>query len=220
MSFTGYFDLDSIILNKLNDKDLAAVCQTNKAASYICSSDRYWLNRTLFYFGKYLGGGENIKNNYLKGRTWQEYYKYLIQNKDKIFENGSLENIIENYEDLVLLRLANIWTPEEARIVKDRHYYINFNINKRFWTILPKLFEPSSDNNTVFIPALRVAGNRDLIRLYFTKVIGFSEDEINRYLKDSYTRENALTTMKNKYDEELLSRIDFIKNKIKNRRGR
>ena len=205
MSFTGFFDLDSIILNKLNDKDLAATCQVNKAASYICNDDRYWLNRTLFFFGRYLGGPENIRNNYLKGRTWQEYYKYLVQNKDV---NSIYYDITDN-EDLVLLQLADVWSIKKAERAKTHHSYIFIDNSRKGRDFLYQLIKRR--DNIVYVPALRVTGDRDLIRLYFTKVHNISEDTIDRYLNESYSLDNYQTTMKDRYDEEVKSDRGFLR---------
>ena len=204
MSFTGFFDLDSIILNKLNDRDLASICQINKAASYICNDDRYWLNRTLFFFGRYLGGPENIRNNYLKGRTWKEYYIYLTQNKDA--NQMGLEN-----EDLVLLKLADVWSVKKARRAKTHHSYIFIDSSRKGRDFLYQLIKRR--DNTVYVPALRVTGNRDLINLYFTKIHNISEDTIDKYLDESYSLDNYQTTMKNRYDEEVKAHKEFLRNR-------
>ena len=50
----------------------------NKYIQSICSNDIFWLNRTIDKYGKYLGNANIIRNNYLKKRTWREYYKYLV----------------------------------------------------------------------------------------------------------------------------------------------
>ncbi len=77
LPFTGDFNLDTLVLNNLNDQDLGSVCQTHKLARYICTNDRYWMIRTLHFYGRYLGSASVIRERYLCGRTWEQYYKFL-----------------------------------------------------------------------------------------------------------------------------------------------
>lgn len=74
---TGIKDLDHIILNKLDDKDLVNVCQTNKKADEICNDQVFWLNRIKTKFPELT---MDILNKYKRGRTWSDYYiKDLIK---------------------------------------------------------------------------------------------------------------------------------------------
>jgi len=83
LPLTGDFDLDTLILNNLNDKDLASVCQTNRLSRYICNNDVYWMNRTLHYYG-YLGSPEYIRNVFfLENGNWEDYYKFLARAKNE-----------------------------------------------------------------------------------------------------------------------------------------
>ncbi len=77
MLLTGVKDLDIKILNELEDVDLIKICQMNKAADAICTSQIFWLNRIMTKF-PYLS--LEILNKYKADRTWSEYYiKDLIK---------------------------------------------------------------------------------------------------------------------------------------------
>ena len=71
---TGIANIDKQILNELSDEDLTTTCRTNSLAREICNNDSFWLNRTLKYYGNALGSADKIRENYLYGRSWQQYY--------------------------------------------------------------------------------------------------------------------------------------------------
>ena len=63
---TGNQNLDFVILNELDDKDLVNLCQTNRQANELCNNQTFWLNRISLKF-PYLG------IDVLK-QHWSEYY--------------------------------------------------------------------------------------------------------------------------------------------------
>ena len=68
---TGNKNLDFTILNKLEDKDLVKVCQTNSQANELCNDQTFWFNRILNRF-PYLS--LDILKQYKGQRDWSEYY--------------------------------------------------------------------------------------------------------------------------------------------------
>lgn len=50
MALTGNFDIDTLILNQLDNPDLVNACQVNKHADRVCSNPIFWINRV---FAKY-----------------------------------------------------------------------------------------------------------------------------------------------------------------------
>ena len=102
---TGNKDTDFIILNKLKDYELTQVCQANKYVNSLCNDDLFWMNRVLDRFGKYLGSSKNIRENYLNGRTWKEYYMYMRDSLKEFsmhsvrsFNNEFQRRIVKNGE--------------------------------------------------------------------------------------------------------------------------
>ena len=76
MALTGNKDVDYLILDLLDDRELVNVCQTNKKANHLCNDDQFWKRRTQSRFGKYLTPlGINMEE-YIKYKTdpWKEYY--------------------------------------------------------------------------------------------------------------------------------------------------
>ena len=47
MSFTGNKDTDFIILDKLDDKELGRLCQSDKYVATLCENETFWLNRLM-----------------------------------------------------------------------------------------------------------------------------------------------------------------------------
>ena len=86
-------DVMSIILMKLNDKDLYNFCQINKRANKLCD-DHFWRNRLWKYYGEfYPQDGQTCKNLYLKLVYLIKEYNYIKDNKSlrKASEKGHLE---------------------------------------------------------------------------------------------------------------------------------
>lgn len=103
---TSIKDLDIKWLNTLNDKDLMNIFQVNKYIYSLYNEDILWMNRVLKYYGKYLGEGVEIKDNYMNDKSWKDYYIYLktnLHNNDKqeIFYQASELG----YDDIVKILL-------------------------------------------------------------------------------------------------------------------
>lgn len=81
---TGNRNVDMMILNKLDDKDLVNACQLNRAADNICNDENFWFNRVLT---KFPGIPLDVLEHYKANRTWSEYY---IQDLRKINSNPDL----------------------------------------------------------------------------------------------------------------------------------
>ncbi len=65
MKFTGVKDLDRKILNQLSDKDLLAICSSNKKWRRFCDTDQIlWMNRI---YNKFPNLSSDIINKY---KTW------------------------------------------------------------------------------------------------------------------------------------------------------
>lgn len=103
LPFTGDFNLDTLILNNLNDRDLSSVCQTNKLARYICTNDIYWMNRTLYYYGRYLGSADIIRERYLGPLSWEQYYKYTLTVRRLDFEKKRDQPVLDSDKLIVSL---------------------------------------------------------------------------------------------------------------------
>lgn len=89
--FSGNKNVDTKIINQLDDKELQIVCQMNKYVNSICKDDNFWMNRFVNRFGEYLGNSQEIKETYLGNMTWEEYYKFIVQNLNK----GNLEMLLK-----------------------------------------------------------------------------------------------------------------------------
>lgn len=100
---TGIKDLDYIILNKLDDKDLVNVCQTNKKADEICNDQAFWLNRIRTKFPELT---MNILNKYKRGRTWSDYYiKDLITIKPRSARDAIVNGAYAERLDWIIVAL-------------------------------------------------------------------------------------------------------------------
>lgn len=78
---SGNKNIDTIILNNLDDKDLIRICHVNKYLDSICKDQIFWLNRILYKF-PYLS--INILNKYRNGRLWSDYYIYDLRKINKL----------------------------------------------------------------------------------------------------------------------------------------
>lgn len=102
---TGIKDLDHIILNKLDDKDLVNVCQTNKKADEICNNQGFWLNRIRTKFPELT---MDILNKYKRNRTWSNYYiKDLIQIKPRSARDAVVNGAYAERLDWIIVGLKN-----------------------------------------------------------------------------------------------------------------
>lgn len=87
---TGNKDTNLSILERLNDTDLANVCQVNREAKKLCNDENFWLKRTLNKFRE-LGSLDKLKE-YKGNRTWKEYYIFLINFLENYYENTDTDN--------------------------------------------------------------------------------------------------------------------------------
>ena len=122
---TGIVNIDKQILNKLSDDVLSIACQTNRLAREICNDDSFWLNRTLNYYGNALGPADKIREDYLSGRSWQQYYQDLSQFLREMRSSSQIHKFLKIKEtietgrvDLLLLyideNLVDISGPQIA----------------------------------------------------------------------------------------------------------
>jgi hypothetical protein len=81
-AFTGNKNVDLLILQQLNDRDLGSVCQSNQEIRKLCKDDTFWMNRTLNRFGKEIGP-EILLENRKRYKTWREYYIDLVDFLEK-----------------------------------------------------------------------------------------------------------------------------------------
>jgi hypothetical protein len=101
--FTYISDVDIIILNNFNDKDLLALCQVNKYASNLCNNDDLWLDRIRYYFNS------QVLKNKRADVSWRQYYFNII---NQIVANP-------NYHANAACRLGNL---RVLRLLKDYGY--------------------------------------------------------------------------------------------------
>ena len=76
MALTGNKNLDTLILENLDDKSLVNYRQLNKTANQIYNDQNFWFNRLRTRF-PYLTLDEIQKSK--NGRSWSNYYIYLSQ---------------------------------------------------------------------------------------------------------------------------------------------
>ena len=109
---TGIRDLDHIILNKLEDKDLVNMCLVSKDAKNICDDQTFWLNRILSRFPKV---SPEVFIRSKGGLSWSEYYIYDLRNLIDSQPNEILiDGAKDGKEDWVMISLnegANIHAP-------------------------------------------------------------------------------------------------------------
>jgi hypothetical protein len=74
-------DIDIKILLYLNDKDISSCFQVNRYAYLLSKNEYFWMQLVIKKYGFHLGSCENIRQKYLNGRTWKEYYMIYIGTK-------------------------------------------------------------------------------------------------------------------------------------------
>lgn len=107
---TGNRDVDIMILNKLDDKDLVNACLTNKAADNVCNDDNFWFNRVLTTFP---GVPLDVLIQYKGNRSWSEYYiedlrKINKNTADSFLRKGTLHNR-RDYVYMAILKGADAY---------------------------------------------------------------------------------------------------------------
>lgn len=80
--FTGIKDIDIKILLNLNDKDLCS-CFQIKYFWELSENQYFWMQLVIKKYGFHLGSCETIRQKYLNGRTWKEYYMIYVGSKYK-----------------------------------------------------------------------------------------------------------------------------------------
>ena len=76
---TGDKNVDRVILNKLNDKDLLKHCYTSTKALNFCNDDQlFWMHRV---FIRFADKGRDVLKEEKGDREWSEYYRYLSYDK-------------------------------------------------------------------------------------------------------------------------------------------
>jgi Leucine-rich repeat (LRR) protein len=73
-------DVFTLIILKLNDKDLLSLCATSKYFNNICKKDRIWNAKIRKNFSQYVKDINNLKSN-STGRKFYEFIKSLINAK-------------------------------------------------------------------------------------------------------------------------------------------
>lgn len=74
--FTGNPTTDMEILKKLSDEDLVNVCRVNKYTFDLCNNECFWADKLQEKFPQ-LGSREEIRQKYVKGMGWKNYYLWL-----------------------------------------------------------------------------------------------------------------------------------------------
>lgn len=95
-ALTGNKDTDFLVLSQLNDRDLGAVCKTNKYVKKLCDDDIFWKKR-LFSNLTIVNLEEEYKKaeyppdmfknfifeikDYLEFTNWKEFYTFLMDKR-------------------------------------------------------------------------------------------------------------------------------------------
>jgi hypothetical protein len=103
-------DINSLILMKLDDEDLAKICK-DPAYKNVCGNDMFWRQRTIDRFGSAFEGNDESsidlleKYSKLYAKNWREYYVSLVDFLQHIYEGeeNMLEFYAKNRHDLLIL---------------------------------------------------------------------------------------------------------------------
>ena len=137
---TGQPNLDMIILNRLDDNSLNRICQTNQEARKICNTDSFWTSRTVDRYGLTLGGADKIREDYLRGRSWQQYYQdvstslHQVKTPIHLFKNIYTAEEL-GYTDLLLLYIDRVLLGNHAALIT------NYAILNNLDNLINKLVE-------------------------------------------------------------------------------
>lgn len=100
MSLTKNRDTDILVLLKLSDNDLKAVCRINKYVHSICTDDNFWRMKLIDTFKEYINFEDLIQvKEFLEFNTWKDLYIYLNYNdlkRKQIVKNIKTLNITNN----------------------------------------------------------------------------------------------------------------------------
>jgi hypothetical protein len=130
----GIKDVDYMILNKLSNSDLAAVCQANTKIRKLCNDDRYWFNRLQYIFNINPQDAVTIKNFF--DFTWKEMYMWLSQ-----------AYLLNDYDDLEWVRTVSADELKDAFgdvIQISNEYVLIGKLQKFIKYILAKIYKVNS----------------------------------------------------------------------------
>jgi hypothetical protein len=103
---TGDKNVNTQILNSLNDKELLSYCSSNKAANLFCKNEDFWKVRVFGKFGKYLN--LEIINKYRGNRKWSEYYIELATKLNSKYDGYELAKAMEGKREDIEVLLTRI----------------------------------------------------------------------------------------------------------------
>ena len=104
---TGNKDVDNLILEQLEDKELLQICLVDKYANHLCNNDSFWKKRFIDKYGK-----ANLKYN-SSNTHWKKFYLSILS-----FPNLSYSNLTEE---------EKIMMPDVNRFLKAKHNTNNSN---------------------------------------------------------------------------------------------
>ena len=128
---TGIRDLDYMILNRLSDKDLLAVCQVNKEVNKLCNDDKYWQQRIKYIFDVESNNLIELKN-FLEIDTWREMYNFLSdrfileRNKRAKYDEEFLEDPQEYYKHTRIISDEYVLPIELANFIAKSYQVIKY----------------------------------------------------------------------------------------------
>ena len=172
-TLSKYKDTDLLILDKLNDKDLLAICQVNKYMKDLCNDDNFWRNRFESKFGKHVAEKKNDER-------WKEYYFQLLKIRNK-YNNSKFhikwkiftENIKK--ERLDILKFLNDFSVID-QVIGGR-YPLEFAINRKNIDIVKYLVENGASLNQMYIVAQAAGqGHLDIVKYLVEKGADIHED--------------------------------------------
>lgn len=125
--FTGNKDVDIMILLSLSDHDLVNACKVNSSIQGLCSSDNFWMNRTINRFGRF---SNNITEDKKKHATWKEFYITLVDMLEYIYKNGSL--LGSKYQPSIVSKSSPLMANLEIFVERQTTNLDNAIISKDF----------------------------------------------------------------------------------------
>ena len=101
MAFTPLKDVNLMILENLNDRDILNYCQTNREARKLCNDENFWRRRTLQNF-------RNIKIPY--EMSWRKYYLFRLSHEIIVLEYPGIktEVVIDKNSEYMLKLLKRL----------------------------------------------------------------------------------------------------------------
>jgi len=112
--FTSDKNIDTLILNKLNDEDLSNVCLINKYVYSLCQDDNFWMKRFLERYGKYYDNIEEIEG-FKSNASWKEYYLWLtdiIENPNSYYMFAHALHLHRKDVTRILYEMKNIYVEK------------------------------------------------------------------------------------------------------------